>query len=373
MKILFMIPELSYSGAPKMLAWVANQMAKKGHQVGIVSFFSDIKEHELDESIKFHYLNIKQSNKRIIRNTFGMLKTIRALHKHIKSQNPDLIVSFLDSVGYVYLAYNKLFGKRKIVVSERVDPYQYKGFKSKLRFRLMKKATAYVFQTDGAQEYFKKHPKIYSNSTVIPNPVFLRNDIIKNLDKFIVTYEKRDNRIVTVGRLSLTQKRQDLLIEAFEKVHFLHPELKLFIYGDGESKNAIAEIIKSKQLDNAIILAGKTLSVENDIYNAKAFVLTSDFEGIPNSLIEALTLGVPSVATDCSPGGARLLIQNGENGFLVERGNTDALAEKIIELVENEETSNKFSQKSPSIIDDFSEEKIASLWENCFIHTLNSK
>ena len=373
MKILFMIPALSYSGAPKMLSWVANQMTEKEHEVSVVSFFSDIAEHNLNERVKLHCLNIKQSKKRIIRNTVGMFKTIRALHKYVKSYNPDLIVSFLDSVGYVYLGYNKIFGRRKIVVSERVDPYQYKGFISKVRFWLMKKATASVFQTDGAREYFKKYPKIYGNSTVIPNPVFLKEDIQQNLSNYEVLFTERDNRIVTVGRLSLKQKRQDVLIDAFEKVHKIHPELKLVIYGDGESKQSIEDIIKSKNLEDSVVLAGKTLSVEKEIYNARAFVLSSDFEGIPNSLIEALALGVPSVATDCSPGGARLLIKDGENGFLVDRGNSNSLAEKLLELVENEETSNKFSQNAPKIINEFSEEKIASMWENYFIKTINSK
>lgn len=373
MKILFMIPALSYSGAPKMLSWIANQMAEKDHEVSIVSFFSDIAEHDLNERIKLHCLSINQSKSRIVRNTFGMFKTIRTLHKYVKSYNPDLILAFSNSVSFVYLAYNKIFERRKIIISERADPYQYKGILAKSRIHFMKKASASVFQTDGAREYFKKYSKIYENSTVIPNPVFLKDDIQQNLNDYKVTFAERDNRIVTVGRLSLKQKRQDVLIDAFEKVHKIHPELKLVIYGDGESKQSIEDIIKFKNLEDSVILAGKTLTVEKEIYNAKAFVLSSDFEGIPNSLIEALALGVPSVATDCSPGGARLLIKDGENGFLVDCGNSNALAEKLLELVENEEISNKFSQNAPKIINEFSEEKIASMWENYFIKTINSK
>lgn len=370
MHIIFLTHTLSYSGAPKMLTWVANQMAKKGNQVEVVSFFSSEKLQSLDENIVFHSLSVKQSSSRIIRNTVGMLRTTVRLHRYIKKSSPDLIVSFLDSVGYVYLVVNRLFGKRKMVVSERVDPSCYHGVTAKMRFFAMKFADGIVYQTSGAKEICSKKMKT-DKGVIIPNPVVLKDDIKNQLDKYIVSYRERDNRIVTVGRLSLAQKRQDILLKAFKRVYNVHPEIKLYIYGDGSDKTKIQELIDSMGLHDVAILAGRTSQVEQDIYNARAFVLTSDFEGIPNALIEAMSIGVPSVSTNCSPGGAALLIKNGENAFLVDKADENAVAEKLIEIIEDETISDKFTANSPKISEVFSEDKISSEWENYFLRIIN--
>ena len=222
-----------------------------------------------------------------------------------------------------------------------------------------------MFQTKGAQEFFKNEECIYKNSAVIPNPVIL-SQTAKALNAQRPKYEERDNRIVTVGRLSILQKRQDLLLKAFAIVHNTHPELELVIYGDGQDKNEIQSMIDEAGLGSCVTLAGRTDEVEKNIYNARAFVLTSDFEGIPNALIEAMSLGVPSVSTDCSPGGAALLIRDGENGYIVPRGDANAVADRLLEIIENRDIAEKFSANSPRIAQDFSEAAIANMWENYF-------
>ncbi len=360
MKITFLIPRLTYSGAPKMLAWVANRMQEKGHSVEIVAFFSDEVAQPLNQDVRFHYLNVRQSGNRVVRNTLGMMKTISALHRHIRETAPDVIVSFLDSVGYIYLSVNRLFGRRKIVVSERVDPHQYHGFLSKVRFMMMKFADGYVFQTEGAKNFFRG--RIADRGVVIPNPVTVR----RSAEIVPCRYVQRDERIVTVGRLSLKQKRQDVLLEAFAIVRQVHPEMRLEIYGDGKDQAKIQEMIDSMGLGDAVRLAGRTNNVERDIHSARAFVLTSDFEGIPNALIEAMSVGVPSVATDCSPGGAALLIEDGVNAYLTGRGNAQMIAERLNELIENEGTADRFTANAPAICERFSEEAIADKWDKYF-------
>ncbi len=363
MKIVFIIPRLVYSGAPKMMAWIAKQMGQQGHNVKFVALFSGEKERKLGKNVEFHWLGVKQSKSRFVRNTFGMLNVLLKLDNYVKEENPDVLVSFLDSVGYMYLPIAR---KRcKVVTSERVDPYKRRGVLGKIKIWLMSFADITVFQTEGAREFFKDKYNIYENSVVIPNPVVI-TDEVKVLCEQIPTFEERDNRIVTVGRLSLHQKRQDVLLKAFDIVHKTHPELRLVIYGDGEDKEKIQEMITQMGVNNYVTLAGKVIGVEKEIVNAKAFVLTSDFEGIPNALIEALSVGVPCVSTDCSPGGAKLLIDNGENGFLVPCGDEKQIAEKILKIVENREISKRFSKEGLKVAEDFSEEKIAGVWEQIF-------
>ncbi len=369
MKILFMIPHLTYSGAPKMMSWVANQMAEKGHEVHLLTFYSAEQARELHETINTYSLNVVQSKSRLVRNTIGILKTIHRLHKKIKGIKPDIVVSFLDSVGYVYLPIGRLFTKAGYVVSERVDPYSYHGRISKIRFHLMQYADGSVFQTEGARKFFDKYPKIHERSTVIPNPVVI-NDMICDMQKRIPRFNERDYRIVTVGRLSLTQKRQDVLLEAFKIFHEQYPYYKLEIYGDGQDKDKIQQMVDTMGLSDCVTLAGRTDNVEETIFNARAFVLTSDFEGIPNALIEAMSIGVPSISTDCSPGGAALLIRNGENGFLVPCGDVNTIVEKLSMIVNDANISERFSDNSPSIIEDYSENVIADKWEKFFVNIL---
>lgn len=365
MKILFMIPRLTYSGAPKMMAWVANQMAARGHDIHLVTFFSEEQARILHEGIAVHSLKVMQSENRLVRNTTGMIKTIIRLHKQVRQLKPDIVVSFLDSVGYVYLPMGAFLTKSKFIVSERVDPYSYRGKMARLRFGLMKFAHGCVFQTEGARKFFEPYKKIFDRSTVIPNPVVV-SETVWSLQKNIPSYEERDKRIVAVGRLSISQKRQDVLLESFKLFHEAHPEYKLSIYGDGADKEKIQTLIDKMGLSECAVLEGRTNRVEEEIAHAAAFVLASDFEGIPNALIEAMSIGVPSVSTNCSPGGAALLIQDGENGFLVPCGDANAIAEKLSRIIGSKEISERFSEHGPLIIDEFSESIIADKWEEYF-------
>lgn len=361
MKIAFLIHRLSYSGAPKMLAWVANQMAKRGHDVHIVTFFTGEQAHPLDPSVTVHSLNISQSGNRIVRNTVEMAKTQYRLIRLLNRLEPDGVISFNISGTYVHLGLNQLFGRYPVIFSERADPNAYRGATSKVRFAMMGCAAGTVFQTEGARSFYAG--KIYENSTVIPNPVIMKPKVAQSLPEYLHTYAERDNRIVTVGRLALQQKRQDILLEGFRIVHEKHPEMKLVIYGDGGDKEQIQAIAEEKGLVDSVLLAGRVDWIEESICSAQAFALTSDFEGIPNALIEAMTVGVPCVSTDCSPGGAALLIRDGENGFLVPRGDAEAVAQKLLKLIEDPQISDRFAEEGPKVAETFSEDQIADLWE----------
>lgn len=372
MKILFTIPTLTYSGAPKMMAWVANQMAARGCEVCFVALFSSEQARTLHANVEMRSLNVTRSKSRLVRNTFGMAQALWRLHRTVKKEKPDVVVTFLDSVGYMYLPIARYFAKCKTLASERVDPYTYRGKMAKIRFFLMRFADGFVFQTDGAREFFKGRKKIYDNSVVIPNPVVV-GEKVRALRPDVPAFEEREDRIVTVGRLSLKQKRQDVLLEAFKILRETRPQLKLTMYGDGADKGKIQELIEKTGLADCATLAGRVADVEEAIFNARAFALSSDFEGIPNALIEALSVGVPSVSTDCSPGGAALLIKDGENGFLVPRGDAKALAEKLAILVDDKETSERFSANGPAIEREFSEEAIAEQWENYFKRAIGKR
>ena len=361
MRIAFLFSALNHSGAPKMLAWVANQMARRGHEVHIVTFFEAKQAAALEDGVTHHCLNISRNGGRLARNTVVMAKTQYRLLRLLRQLKPDGIVSFNISGTYVHLVLNKIFGRYPVVFSERTDPGIHKGVMRKLFRILMGCADGVVFQTEGARAHFSG--KIYENSTVIPNPAVIKPAVAENLSKYLHTYEERDNRIVSVGRLSVAQKRQDVLLDAFRIVYEKYPQMQLVLYGDGEDREKIRALAGEMGLADCVVLAGNTNQVEENICTARAFVLTSDYEGIPNALIEALSVGVPAVSTDCSPGGAALLIRDGENGFLVPRGDAEAVADRLLKVIEDPKIADRFSAEGPKITERFSEKRIADLWE----------
>ena len=160
------------------------------------------------------------------------------------------------------------------------------------------------------------------------------------------------------------QKNQAMLIKAFAastapQAHTLH------IYGDGPLRGELEALISKLGMGDKVFLEGNSKRIYEDIKNAKLFAFTSDREGLPNALMEAMAIGVPCVSTDCSPGGARMLIQNGENGTLIPCGDTAALAAAFDELLADEARLAKFSANGQKLRETVCLETITNRWLEC--------
>lgn len=360
MRLFFLITKLDYSGGPKMLAWVANGFAKNGHLVSICSIYSDVCGQELCDGVEFFSLNINQSNSWIRRNTTDMYMAIQKIRKEVNKRNPDFVVSFAYSVDVFYLL-TALRDDQKMIISMRLDPYSEKSISSRIRFELMKKATGLVFQTSGAMKYYGD--RVVKKSTVIPNPVTDRTLSYVNR---VRPYEERDNIIVLPARLNIKQKRQDVMLRAFKIIHEKHSDFKLLFLGEGPDKTNLVELARHLGIYDNVIFYGAVNSAEEVVVNCKIMVLTSDFEGIPNSLIEAMSLGITVVATDCSPGGAKMLIKEGDNGFLLKCGDYEGIADRICYLIENPMMAQAMGEKAKEIRRLYSEKAVIDKWINFF-------
>jgi len=364
MKLVAIIPRLNYSGAPKIMSWVINQMSLHGFDVSILVLYSSEVEQHLAPGIKTICLGIKQSRSRLVRLFVQIWYVIRKIVDAIKKENPNFVLSFLDTTGFFISFFRKILFKNmvsqpKIMVSERCDPYT--GYNnivaSFFKKRALEKSDMIVFQTTGAKDYFSK--RIQSKSVVIPNPV------ISPKNSIAIPYSQRKNYIVSVGRLFNKQKRYDVLLKSFKLVQRENDEVFLHIYGDGEDLEFIRKMIGKLKLKN-VCCFGAVSNVIEKIQYAKAFVISSDYEGIPNSLIEAMVAGVPCVSTNCRPGGAAFLIVDGVNGYIVPRGDYKAMSKKILKLLDDEEISNIFSKESPKIKNRYSESVISKMWIDAF-------
>ena len=200
-------------------------------------------------------------------------------------------------------------------------------------------------------EYFSN--KIQKKSCIIENP------LSEGLP--IPWTGKRKKNIVMVNRID-SQKNIYLAIEAFSKVLEKHPDYSLEIYGKGPLQKNIENYISSKNLSNYVFLRGFCSNVHEKIVDAGIYLLTSNFEGMSNSLMEALAIGLPCISTNHPTGGAEALIKNYENGILIPVGNVDACATAILKLIENVELAEKLSKNSTKIRDELTVCKIADKW-----------
>ena len=346
-KILIFADKISLSGASKIISWLVNKLAISGKEITFITHL----EYQDKYEIKMNVRRVKLDVVGKIR-VFRGISIINNLRKIIKKEDFDLCIGFLPTECF-YLQCAAIGLKSKIIVCERSDPYFERSLIANLGRYVYNFADGAVFQTEEAKKYFSE--RLQEKSIVIPNPSFISGNKI-------IPYYKRKNIICTSGRLFIRQKRQDILLKAFKKICEVHNDSILKIYGDGPDVGKLNQLCRELNILDRVFFEGNIKNVESMIAESRVFVLTSDYEGIPNVIIEAMQQGVPVVSTDCSPGGVRVLIEDGINGSIVSMRDIDAIAEKVSEILTNPSVAEKYIENSLKIIDKFNEEKIFSIW-----------
>lgn len=344
MKIGIIIGSIGFGGAERVAVRLALWLSKNGHTVSVFTTKkTPDKEYSVPSSIK-RYGCVSDG---------GKLQIISGLRKNLKDERPDAVL-VMGTPMCVY-AVPALAGlKIPFIVSERSSPRNANIKKSTriLSRKLMNCADYFVFQTETAKSFFPE--KIQRRSAVIPNP------IVSDEMPSAFTGE-REKRIVAVGRL-IKEKNYPMLIKAFELVLKQHSEYCLEIYGDGNEKENIQNLIEAKGLTDKILLMGVHADVLSKINSASLFVLPSDFEGMPNALLEAMALGLACVSTDCPCGGPADLIENGVNGILVPVADSEKTAEAILLCLDDAQLLQKLGNNALKIKQRLDIDVIAKQW-----------
>ena len=344
-KIVFILGSMGKGGAERVISILSNHYIGKGCEVHIITLLDSKCEYELHESIKLKYIGDKRK-KRISQ----LPNWILGIREYVKEVNPDKIVSFAARINIITIL--SCFGLNKeIIISERNDPYYdgRSGIINILTSILYPLADKKVFQTKWAQSYFPKY--ITKKSFVIPNPIQVT----------IKATKKSETKIVSVGRLT-EQKNHKLLIHAFSKLIKSYPNYKLYIYGEGELRQEYVATIKSLNLENNIFLPGIIDNIHEEIKDAKIFVLSSNYEGLSNALLEAMMMGLPCISTNCS--GIDEYIIHKENGLLVPINDSEKLYKQMKNLIENDELEKKIRSNCNSFSNHFSKPKVILMWES---------
>lgn len=335
-------------GAERQIIMLANALSNYGHEVYMVITGGNDCRYPIADTVKCVDITGCEGK------SFSIVRRFFALKSALESIKPEISIHYNFQSAYFAVVMPQK-AKGRIIYSERGDPYddEYSGLLGLIRKYAIKRIDGFVFQTEGARDFFDE--SIRKRSTVIHNPLSISPTIQEN-------HIARDKRIVSVGRLH-PQKNQRLLIEAFAKIASDFKEYTLEIYGDGPLKDELEKLIDEKGLIGQVRLLNARKDIFSAIRNASMFVLSSDFEGMPNALMEAMALGMPCISTDCRPGGARALINSGENGIIVPCGDSVALAAKMSFLLNNPETANQYGEKATHIVESHTPDAIFKQWE----------
>lgn len=345
MKIAFLVGSLAGGGAERVVSEISSEMANCGHDVSVILIASTEQTYSVAPGV-----NIVDCSKKY--KSFGLFHRVKAIRKSLKHLKVDVCISFTVAVN-IYAALSCVGLPLKLILAERNDPrYDPTGkFLRMLRKVLYPIADNYVFQTDGEKEFFSK--RIQRKSVVIPNPV---NPLLPE------PYSgKRTDRFVMAGRLA-PQKNIKMAIDAFTSFSKIHPEFQLEIYGNGSLKEELSLYIREKSMVDKIILKGATTTLYTDILDAYGFLLSSDYEGISNSMLEAMALGIPTISTDYPSGGAREFINDKENGMLVPVGDSEKMCECMCFLVENADAASSIGKNGYLLRNKLSVDKIVEKW-----------
>lgn len=357
MKIIFHLNCLEQGGAERVVTTLANHFVNDGMEVVIATEWHAENEFEIDEKIRRIHVGLSDKQQQISTKRQFFIR-ISNLRKLLKQEKPDMVIAFAQKANYRALMAT-LFTGIPVIVSVRTNPYlHYVGRRDKILIPLLyPRAAGSVFQTVGAKEFFAL--KIQKKSRIILNPI---NDKYLHIPK----PAKRRKVVVQSGRL-VDFKNQLMLIDAFVKVHERHPEYSLEIYG-GDSHDGTKELLeKSMESNHAggyIKLMGASDNLQKKLSDASLFAFSSDWEGLPNALMEAMALGLPIVATDCPCGGPATLIENEVNGLLVPIKDAEAMANAICRLIEDRQLAERLGEKAREISEIANTDAICSQWKS---------
>lgn len=355
-RIAFYCSSLTRGGAERVFVNLAEYFTGKGYEVFLITQYRLGDEYPTSAGIRRVISDLTPGETRSgrIRNFVNRYRKLRRILKKIQ---PDIIFSCNGKNNFMALAAG-MFCTGRTVVSVVADPKMeyytpFMRFLAKNEFML---ADGIVLQTEEAKAFFPK--RIQKKSVILPNslnPVFLKP-----------RYEGiREKEIVAVGRLD-ENKNHAMLCRAFAGLAEEFPTYRVVIYGEGEKREELERLIASLHLENRVFLPGRTERVEDKIQKSSLFVMTSDTEGMPNALLEAMALGLPVISTDCPCGGPGEMIRHGENGYLVPVRDEAALRRQIRDCLSHPEELERVGREAAKVQEQLNPEAVNKKWEAYF-------
>lgn len=366
MKLLLFIHSLSAGGAERVTANLANYWSMHGHEVTVVTLATtSVDFYALAPGIKRIVLDLTSDPNGLIAGIRQNMRRVRALRAALRQEQPEIAIAMMSTSNVLLaLAARGLPRIHAIGVEHTYPPQMPLGRAwETMRFAAYSQLTAVVSLTQECACWLQEKTTA-GWVHIIPNAAFWPlPDQPPTLDPGTVRRPDR-KLLLAVGRLS-EEKNFDKLITVFERLAISHAEWDLVILGEGPERPVLERRVKEAGLQDRVFLPGRVGNVGRWYEQADLYVMTSRFEGFPNTLLEAMTYGVPAVSFDCDTG-PRDIIRHGIDGLLVPPGDLDALQAELESLIGNRSLREAYGLRAIEARERFSIERIAAMWQFLF-------
>lgn len=362
-KLLFLVSSMEGGGAERVAAILASAWSERGWEVTLMPTFSGRGgvSYSVSSAVRLHFLADDVDNRK------GKLRRLLALRRHIRKTQPDLIVSFLPHVNIAALlaAYGSGI---PVVACERIYPPllqpQIPVLYRAIRQKFYPRAALLIGQTEGVRVWLQRH---FAPTPIasIPNPVqYPLPAKPPTLNPRDIAREPRQ-LLLAVGRLH-TQKRFDLLIAAFAQLAPENPGWDLIILGEGAERKALTQQVAAAGLESRVLLPGFAGNMSDWYKRADIYVMTSAYEGFPNTLLEAMAYGLPSVVFDVKTG-PKEIMDNGRRGVLLpDDDHVGRLACALDELISDPVRRQNLANLACEVREEFALPRILDMWDEAF-------
>lgn len=363
MKILLLVSSMHAGGAERVAATLSRGWVEHGHQVTLVPTYTGKGElfYALDPRVRLEWLADHMGA--AAQSRLAPIVKLRKLRALVQKERPDVIVSFLTNVNVMALM--ATWGLDiPLIVCERTNP----AFSSsaspvlqRLRRWLYPRAAMVTVQAEASVEAMRERAPGISRLAVVPNP--LPPDLPAPQGQQLRPGGR--HRLVAMGRF-VPSKRFGELIEVFARLTSRFPEWDLYIWGDGPLRDSLVQWVSEKGLDERVYLPGRTSSPWDELLASDVFVLSSEVEGFPNALVEAMALGLPCVSVDC-PSGPREISREGLDARLVPLYDDAALEEALAGLMASPQERERLgAQGADSVRQRYGLEQVVAHWDALF-------
>lgn len=350
--IAMVMASLGGGGAERVAVALSDYFIHRGYEFTFLLTKKNECVYELPEGVKVNPICDFEGT-----SPFSQIKGIR---HEMKKDDSRIFLSFLCDQN-IFLLAAAVGLRNKVAVSVRNLPTTdfdskngllHKALLHVRDFLYATKSSAVVFQTKDQMSYFPSG--VRRKGVLIPNPL---SSGLPERNRAC------PRRVVTASGRLTKQKNYPMLIRVFSIVHKRIPDVTLEIYGDGELRKDLEQLVNLEGLTDCVVFCGFCVDAVQRIASSSVYVMASNWEGLSNSLIEALAMGVPSVCTRCLGGGAEAVIEDGVNGYLVDRDDHEVMAQRVVELLLDPVLRDSMSAEAAKLADELSLETIGKKWE----------
>lgn len=359
LRIAMLLPELGPGGAERVAATLANRWVAEGREVTVICFERLDKRpfYVLNDAVVLVCGDLLKETARVAEKFVYTLRRILFIRRAVAASDCDVVVSFLTEMNVLALAAG-VHRTARLIIAEHSDPVSNSLAMpwGALRQVTYRRAARVLALTEDAARHIRRYAP--HNVDVIPNPVAIE------LARPLGDYHRDGRTVAAMGRFVPTKRMSDV-VRSFLAIAGRHPCWRLVIIGDGPGKIEVEALAAESFVGSRIQFAGTTRSPHEVLARADVFVSASALEGFPMGILEAMALGLPVVAARYGDAAAEI-VRDGENGYLVDVGDVDALGDRTVRLLESASLRARMGCRSREIAAAYSLDCVAARWSALF-------